>query len=247
MNNFNAAIKNNMLTPKDGNISLLPKQIAKYTESASLPVTLQAFGAKGGNLRSLAAHASDSAETAAAKKQLLDLQNMGKAIEIVNARPVSDDAKKSLLGALVRKYGLSLAGAAIGHPTGAAEAVLGALAGKAVGETGGKIGSIFEAAAQRAGAPKTVMPEGQGIVLPKVGTIYPVPRDLEELAPPDREPGYRMPQPLARKAGGRVSDQLVRAVDRAKKNINKDTEVLLNTPDSHVAHALEVANRNLEG
>ena len=54
-------------------------------------------------------------------------------------------------------------------------------------------------------------------------------------------------QPLARKSGGRVSDQLIRAVDRAKKNINKGTEVLLNTPDSHVAHALEVANRNLEG
>jgi hypothetical protein len=54
-------------------------------------------------------------------------------------------------------------------------------------------------------------------------------------------------QPLARKSGGRVSDRLIRAVDQAKKNINKGTEVLLKTPDSHVAHALEVANRNLEG
>jgi len=52
-----------------------------------------------------------------------------------------------------------------------------------------------------------------------------------------------------RKNGGRVltADQLVAEVDRAKKRINDDTKVLLNTPDNHVAHALEVANRHLEG
>ena len=50
-----------------------------------------------------------------------------------------------------------------------------------------------------------------------------------------------------RKHGGRVSDRLIREVERAKKSINSDTESLLNTPDSHVAHALEIANRNLEG
>ena len=50
-----------------------------------------------------------------------------------------------------------------------------------------------------------------------------------------------------RKSGGRVSDRLIREVERAKKSINSDTESLLNTPDSHVAHALEIANRNLEG
>jgi hypothetical protein len=52
---------------------------------------------------------------------------------------------------------------------------------------------------------------------------------------------------MGRKSGGRVSDKLVAAVDRAKKNINNDTQSLLRTPDSHVAHALEIANRNLEG
>jgi hypothetical protein len=50
-----------------------------------------------------------------------------------------------------------------------------------------------------------------------------------------------------RKHGGRVSDRLVSMVDRAKKNINNDTQSLLRTPDSQVAHALEIANRNLEG
>jgi hypothetical protein len=50
-----------------------------------------------------------------------------------------------------------------------------------------------------------------------------------------------------RKHGGRVSDKLVAAVDRAKKNINNSTQSLLRTPDTHVAQALEIANRNLEG
>jgi len=49
-----------------------------------------------------------------------------------------------------------------------------------------------------------------------------------------------------RKSGGRVSDRLVAAVDRAKKNINNQTQTLLRTPDNHVAQALEIANRNLE-
>jgi hypothetical protein len=50
-----------------------------------------------------------------------------------------------------------------------------------------------------------------------------------------------------RKHGGRVSDKLVMAVDRAKKNINNDTKSLLGAHDNHVAQALEIANRNLEG
>lgn len=50
-----------------------------------------------------------------------------------------------------------------------------------------------------------------------------------------------------RKSGGRVSDKLVTMVDRARKNINNQTESLLGTHDNHVAQALEIANRNLEG
>jgi len=36
-------------------------------------------------------------------------------------------------------------------------------------------------------------------------------------------------------------------VDRARKNINNQTESLLGVHDNHVAQALEIANRNLEG
>ena len=47
------------------------------------------------------------------------------------------------------------------------------------------------------------------------------------------------------KSGGRISDNLVAAADRAKKNINSNTESLLNVPDTHVAQALELANKYL--
>lgn len=57
---------------------------------------------------------------------------------------------------------------------------------------------------------------------------------------------------VERKAGGRVgidherlADQLVGAAERAKKGISKGTEQLLDLPDDHIAHALELANRSI--
>lgn len=50
-----------------------------------------------------------------------------------------------------------------------------------------------------------------------------------------------------RASGGRVSDKLVAMVDRSKRNINNETKTLLNTDDNKIAHALEIANRHLEG
>jgi hypothetical protein len=87
------------------------------------------------------------------------------------------------------------------------------------------------------------MPPGTGEVLGTTARILPGQLSRtqnEELMESIREP---------RKSGGRVisADQLVAEVDRAKKRINSETESLLKTPDNHVAHALEVANRNLEG
>ena len=55
-----------------------------------------------------------------------------------------------------------------------------------------------------------------------------------------------------RKSGGRVggdhmvaADQLVRAAERAKKELGRSTEPLLSHSDDAVAHALEVANRSI--
>lgn len=223
-------LKNKILTPKTNkDLSSLPGQINNYL--ANNPRLMQRiFNGQNG------------------QPSVADLQNLSKAIEIVNTRPISEDSKNSMTMALIKKIVPALSGAALGYPHGILESIAGGVIGKGAGETVGGIGSIMAAKAQRAGAPKTVTPEGQGFNVPMIpGKVFPVVKDLEEVAPPPKEPGYKMPQPLYRKSGGRVSDHLVKAVDRAKKNINKGTEVLLNTPDSHVAHALEVANRNLEG
>jgi hypothetical protein len=57
---------------------------------------------------------------------------------------------------------------------------------------------------------------------------------------------------MERKSGGRVggdhvvaADQLVRAAERAKKELGRSTEPLLSQSDDTVAHALEVANRSI--
>jgi hypothetical protein len=53
---------------------------------------------------------------------------------------------------------------------------------------------------------------------------------------------------VGRATGGRVTAEgLVNAAERAKKDIGKTTETLLQQDDTSVAHALEIANRNLEG
>jgi len=67
----------------------------------------------------------------------------------------------------------------------------------------------------------------------------------EEIEPEEpRADGGR----VGRANGGRVgvdveADALIRAAERSKKDFNRTTEPLLNTPDNHIAKALEVANR----
>lgn len=53
---------------------------------------------------------------------------------------------------------------------------------------------------------------------------------------------------VGRKSGGRVgasskADKLILGAEKAKKNINKHTEVLLNQPDSTIVHALSIAKK----
>ena len=41
------------------------------------------------------------------------------------------------------------------------------------------------------------------------------------------------------------ADRLVGMAERAKNMLGKETKPLLNTPDEHVAKALEIANRHI--
>lgn len=64
------------------------------------------------------------------------------------------------------------------------------------------------------------------------------------------KPGFPFVRP-GRASGGRItsheqiSDKLVRLAEQVKKDVSSHTEKLLETPDDHVAKALEVANRHI--
>lgn len=245
MEGFNALIINNMLTAKNNEIANLPAQIQKYTAPTALPVTLKAFGASEGKLNTLVAHADDSAKTAAAKQKVLDTQKLGQAIDIISKRPIADDQKQSLIAEAVKKYALPLAGAAFGLPHGT-EAVLYGLAGKGIGEVGSGVGSVLGSRAQRAGAPRGVQPETAGSPIPVGrGEMTPVIQNIPGILPPDREPNYGLPQ--ARATGGRVttSGQLMAAMERAGKKDVQSTKPLLQSTDTAVAKALEIANQHI--
>ena len=219
-------ITNHVLTPETNkDLASLPNKINKFLTD-NPRVAQRVFNGEGG------------------QPSVADLRKLAAQIDIINKKPISEPEKASRIGSMV---GYLVKGALV--TVGAGHGIIpGALTYAATEGTQKAAGAIRTGAARRAeaaGAP-TVR---QAPVLPTLvrsPAAYQLPASMI-FGRSDQEPGYQAPQPLARKSGGRVSDQLVRAVDRAKKNINKGTEVLLNTPDSHVAHALEVANRNLEG
>jgi hypothetical protein len=66
--------------------------------------------------------------------------------------------------------------------------------------------------------------------------------------PVDKTPGYG-PEPIQRKHGGRVggmtADQLLSAVERAKKKTRANTKPMLGLHDNQVAKALEIANHKI--
>lgn len=245
MESFNALIRNNMLTAKNNEIANLPTQIQKYTAPTALPVTLKAFGASEGRLNTLAPHASDSPATAAAKEKLIDSQKMAQAIDIVSKSSAAEAEKQSAIMQLIKHYGPTLIGGALGLPSGATEAVLYGLAGTGASGIASGAAGAFGSAAQRAGAPKMVMPQTAGQPIP-VGDFNVTPRLYPPaVMPPDQEPNYGLPQ--ARATGGRVttSGQLMAAMERAGKKDVQSTKPLLQSTDTAVAKALEIANQHI--
>jgi hypothetical protein len=111
------------------------------------------------------------------------------------------------------------------------------LVGQKIFGSPANVSKMAYGAGQIAGAAEPVLEGAAAKVSPyaRQAVVSPLMKTQEELGRQER------------KHGGRVSDKLVTMVDRAKKNINNSTQSLLQTPDSHVAHALEIANRNLEG
>lgn len=141
---------------------------------------------------------------------------------------IAGTAFRDIMPAYLQGFGLGAAGSILaGGPHGIAAAA--AASPRLAGLTQYGIGRL-EGAVNRIPRPPAVV----------TNALY----QLEQ----DRAHGGR----VERKAGGRVgvghdrlADQLVGAAERAKKGINKDTETLLDMPDDHIAHALEVANRSI--
>ena len=136
----------------------------------------------------------------------------------------------------------------------------------ALGSRAGAIKGSDFMAARAANRPPSEVPRGYTFptarVAPVMGaqavpgleqTIPPVVEDFkrrQQPSPGDSDEARMRPVTIRpqRATGGRVgvdveADALVRAADRAKKNFNRTTEPLLNTPDNHIAKALEAANR----
>jgi hypothetical protein len=148
------------------------------------------------------------------------------------------------------------AGSVIGATTGAYHGfgpVAGAVLGygathvtNALSQLVGKAATARAAQREISGAPAMPKRADNLVGVPNTGPQSLYPMDI----PTDYLPAQVFPNQgekrQGRKSGGRVSDRLVAAVDRAKKNINNQTQTLLRTPDNHVAQALEIANRNLE-
>jgi hypothetical protein len=190
-----------------------------------------------------------------------EIRNMrlaAEAIRVVSARPMKDAEKASKFSEIANKYGLSaiasVVGGAASHISGMPP-FLSALISGASGLGGQYISSVQQAGSlsrkierELAGAPKAARKS------PPTSLAPPTPSTLGTTVFPSeaegREGGYEPGRP-ARASGGRVknaqaeAERFIRLAESHKKRINQQTEQILETPDDHVAQALEVANRHI--
>ncbi|CAB5220047.1 hypothetical protein UFOVP231_43 [uncultured Caudovirales phage] len=171
---------------------------------------------------------------------------IARAAEIINKSQAPNDQKNGMLMNAFQRFapGLISAASAIFH--GPAGAFIGTVAGETATKGAQALGRSRAVKAEEFGAP---------VVRPERNVLAPV-RNPSAMYPAEQDVTYENPRPLTingpgnrmgRKSGGRVSDRLVLAAERAKKSINDGTKGLLGSHDTHVAQALEIANRNLEG
>jgi hypothetical protein len=188
--------------------------------------------------------------------ELSDLRRLSESIRLISTSRLPNEQKESKIIGAIQRLGTMVSAIAAWNfhsPVAGALTYLGGEGGRAAIGAGRE---MLQRAAERGAAEKTSRKAPELLRRLETAPEMNVPvRNVEPLLEPSKEEfQYQEPTPLGgrpgRKAGGRVgslSDKLVTAVDRAKKNINNDTKVLLNADDNHVAKALEVANRHLEG
>ena len=221
-----------------GDLKALPKSIDTFLKENG-PIAQRVFNGQGGN------------------PSISDLRRLSELAKRLEKAKMPNDQKEGILVKSAMQGSNLLAGFLVGN-------IHGMFAGTAayLGATGLKAGAEKMLGASRRGAEEFGAPMA-GRKAPEFARFLDQPyvpdapvRNIQPFLEDDTTPmGYQAPTPLGgarpgRKAGGRVgklSDRLVSAADRAKKIINNDTKAILNVDDSHVARALEIANRNLEG
>jgi hypothetical protein len=247
MDTFRAAIRNNIfnVTKADGTFDTaqLAKQIDAHLQPGTRDITLKAFGAKEG----------DPASMKAAQEQLANLKRLREAVKIINKQPETELVKHNRIVDSIASIAPKFLGAMVGQPHGAVATAVGAVAGDVASKAGSAAKQYTQALSERAGAPAakpSVGPSGMEVPWSPFG-VYPGIKNVGAMMPVDKETGYGppTPMPVARKSGGRVggmtADQLLSAVERAKKKTSGNTKPLLGLHDNQVAKALEIANHKI--
>jgi hypothetical protein len=222
-----------------GDLKALPKSIDTFLKENG-PIAQRVFNGQNGN------------------PSISDLRRLSELAKRLEKAKMPNDQKEGILVKSAMQGSNLLAGFLVGN-------IHGMFAGTAayLGATGLKAGAERLLGASRRGAEEFGAPMLERKA-PEFGRFLDQPyvpdapvMNIQPLLEEDTTPsGYQEPTPLGgvrpgRKSGGRIgqklSDRLVLAADRAKKSISNDTKAILNVDDSHVARALEIANRNLEG
>ena len=235
MDAVRASLRNEVLNT-NGDLTLLNKKIGDLLHPKNIDLAKVIFGGQ--------------TDPAGAAQKLAELRRLGAAIDIINKKAISNEKKSSFIWDAFKRIAPTTLAVVFGAPHGLAAQVVGSAAaeGAAAGVRG--VGQSRAVARELAGAPKVAPPSSFERKTPYVRNVPGLYPDL------DTESGGEVP-PLTirpgRANGGRIShpdaiaSSLVSMADKAKKTINNNTEALLNTPDTHVAQALEIANRQIEG
>lgn len=221
-------IRSQILRPEKG-MADIPKNIDSFLRD-NRAVAERVFNGRDGN------------------PSVADLRRFSEAVKIINESPIPQkekDLRILSVGEKILKWGISgAAGYLHGVPAGLATYI----GSTGVEKGAGAIRGAIQRGAERAGAPSE-RPAVSLPLLPAGSEIRGPVRTMAPLEGSGEEEGYGPPLEVRsqRASGGRISDRLVRAADLAKNAINSETKPLLDSHDNHIAAALEVANRSVEG
>jgi len=247
MKDLNSSIVNNIFrsvtdpsTP--ANTYQLVKDIQMHLRPETMPITLQAFGAKAG----------DAASTAQAQQKVSELKRFNAALSIVNEKSKTQSETVNKFWNMIKTPLFSGVGALIGVPAG-----IGSVGGGLIGYGASSADKALHLRglinAERAGAERTKGGEfaGRGMQTP-IGTINPSLKNAPStlLSSPDQDQNRNAILPVARARGGRINgpmsaNQLLqRMKEVGKKDVNS-TKPLLKLHDTTVATALAIANKHI--